>query len=218
MARYPLLRRVLGGLMVVTFLALPFTTAFTVPFMEAWRGPNDKSEPQRVTPYSPKPARGIKPVEPEKTQAVVKKPVLPNLPSLEKPSGKPADRRSVRPARLAGTNDFRLLVRLIHAEAGGESLQGQVAVGAVILNRIHSGHFPKTIRGNIFKRGEFESVSNGYIWSSPTFSAYKAARLALQGWDPSRGALYFYNPAKTDSAWIWSRPIIARIGNHFFAA
>jgi spore germination cell wall hydrolase CwlJ-like protein len=115
------------------------------------------------------------------------------------------------------STQYQILVRIIHAEAGGEPLKGQVAVAAVLLNRIRSGRFPKSISANVFRNGEFESVSNGYIWSEPTSSAYKAAKLALQGWDPTYGALYFYNPAKTYTNWIWSRPIHTRIGNHNFA-
>jgi N-acetylmuramoyl-L-alanine amidase len=112
---------------------------------------------------------------------------------------------------------YNILVRLVHAEAGGEPLKGQVAVAAVILNRIRSGKFPTSIAANVFKNGEFESVSNGYIWSQPTESSYHAANLALHGWDPTSGAIYFYNPAKTFSNWIWSRQIVAKIGKHFFA-
>lgn len=113
---------------------------------------------------------------------------------------------------------YQILVRLIHAEAGGEPLKGQVAVAAVILNRTRSGKFPKSISANVFRNGEFESVSNGYIWSNdPPVTAYKAAKLALQGWDPTYGSLYFYNPAKTISNWIWSRPIYTKIGRHYFA-
>jgi spore germination cell wall hydrolase CwlJ-like protein len=134
-----------------------------------------------------------------------------------------ANSQAVQPNRSANTSipvnntQYQILVRLIHAEAGGESLKGQVAVAAVLLNRIRSGRFPKSISGNVFQSGEFESVSNGYIWSEPASSAYKAANLALQGWDPTYGALYFYNPAKTYTTWIWSRPIHTRIGNHNFA-
>jgi len=120
-------------------------------------------------------------------------------------------------SRLFNHTQYQILVRLIHAEAGGEPLVGQVAVAAVLLNRMKSGKFPKSIAANVFRCGEFESVSNGYIWSEPTPSAYKAAKLALQGWDPTSGALYFFNPAKTYSSWIWSRPIHTRIGNHCFA-
>lgn len=115
-------------------------------------------------------------------------------------------------------SQFQILVRAINAEAGGEPFEGQVAVGAVLLNRIRSGRFPKTISANVFRNGEFESVSNGYIWDTePTASAYRAATLAVKGWDPTGGALYFYNPAKSSSAWIWSRPIYTKIGSHYFA-
>lgn len=125
--------------------------------------------------------------------------------------------KSVGASLPVGGTQYQILVRVIHAEAGGESLKGQVAVAAVLLNRIRSGKFPKSISANVFRGGEFESVSNGYIWSEPTSSAYQAAKLALQGWDPTYGALYFYNPAKTYTSWIWSRPIHTRIGNHNFA-
>lgn len=114
-------------------------------------------------------------------------------------------------------SEYMMLARIIHAEAGGEPFQGQVAVGAVILNRMRSGKFPRTVTANVMKTGEFESVSNGYIWSNPTESAYRAARLAINGWDPTHGAIYFYNPAKTSSPWIWGRPIITQIGQHNFA-
>lgn len=122
-------------------------------------------------------------------------------------------------AQVAHAAEIELpwLARIIHAEAGGESLKGQVAVGAVLINRIKSGRFPKTLKANIFRPGEFESVANGYIWSHPSSSSYQAARLALQGWDPTYGALYFFNPAKTNSRWIWGRPIHTVIGQHNFA-
>lgn len=118
-----------------------------------------------------------------------------------------------------GQNDLYLLARLISGEARGESYQGQVAVGAVIMNRINSGDFPNTIAGNVFKKGEFESVSNGQIWETVTESALKAAKAAISGADPTGGALYFYNPAKVRSKtnWIWSRQVTGRIGAHVFA-
>lgn len=126
--------------------------------------------------------------------------------------------RSYQPVDPAFNREqLYMLARIIHAEAGGEPLKGQVAVGAVILNRIRSGRFPKTVSGNVFKRGEFESVMNGYIWTEPSSSAFKAAELALKGWDPSYGALYFFNPGKSSSRWIWTRPIILKIGDHIFA-
>lgn len=118
-----------------------------------------------------------------------------------------------------GSNDLYLLARLINGEARGESFTGQVAVGAVILNRVKSGNFPNTIAGNIYKGLQFESVANGQIWQPLTANAIKAAEAALNGWDLTGGALYFYNPAKVYNRynWIWSRPVINRIGNHVFA-
>lgn len=110
-----------------------------------------------------------------------------------------------------------LLARVIHAEARGESLEGQVAVGAVLLNRLLDKRFPKTLSQIIFKRGEFCTVRDGQIWMAPSSKAIQAARLAVSGWDPTGGAVYFYNPAKTTSRWIWSRPVVNKIGNHFFA-
>jgi spore germination cell wall hydrolase CwlJ-like protein len=112
---------------------------------------------------------------------------------------------------------FQMLARIISAEAKGEPFHGQVAVGAVILNRVKSGRFPNNIAANVLKRGQFEPVANGAIWREPTPSAYRAARLALNGWDPTGGALYFFNPAKSTSRWIWSRPVVTRIGDHLFA-
>lgn len=113
--------------------------------------------------------------------------------------------------------NLNLLARVIHAEARGEPLEGQVAVGAVLLNRLESPRFPNNLWGIIFKRGEFCTVRDGQVWMNPNSQAYKAARLALAGWDPTHGALYFYNPAKTTSKWIWSRPVTTRIGSHIFA-
>ena len=117
------------------------------------------------------------------------------------------------------SDEIYLLARLINGEAGGESFEGQVAVGAVIINRINSGKFPTTITGNVYQGMQFESVANGEIWRPLTTSSIRAAEAALKGWDPSGGALYFYNPAKIYSKynWIWSRPIINRIGAHVFA-
>lgn len=118
-----------------------------------------------------------------------------------------------------GQNDLYLLARLISGEARGEPYQGQVAVGAVIMNRLKSKDFPNTIAGNVYKKGEFESVSNGQIWGPVTNSALKAAQAAISGEDPTGGALYFYNPAKVRSKtnWIWSRQVTGRIGLHVFA-
>lgn len=118
-----------------------------------------------------------------------------------------------------GQSDLYLLARLISGEARGEPFLGQAAVGAVIMNRLNSKDFPNTIAGNVYKKGEFESVSNGQIWEEVALSALKAAEAAISGYDPTGGALYFYNPAKIHSKdnWIWTRQVIGRIGRHVFA-
>lgn len=129
----------------------------------------------------------------------------------------PTARRTARrrPTRTSG--DIALLARLIHAEAGAEPYVGKVAVGGVVLNRVQSSKFPQTIAGVIYQPRAFESVSNGIINRPPSEESIKAARDALSGWDPSGGALYFFNPAKTRNRWIWARRIINRLGKHVFA-
>ncbi|MCL6615291.1 MAG: cell wall hydrolase, partial [Firmicutes bacterium] len=117
-----------------------------------------------------------------------------------------------------GGSDLELLARLVMAEAGSEPYVGQVGVGAVVMNRVESPLFPNTIAGVIYEPHAFESVSNGLIWSQPpSNSATLAAVNAISGWDPTGGALFFFNPAKTANPYIWSRVIITQIGNHIFA-
>lgn len=113
--------------------------------------------------------------------------------------------------------DITNLARVIHAEAGGESYTGQVAVGAVVLNRTKSSGFPATISEVIFQKNAFSSVSEGTFWNQPSTSCLNAADDALKGWDPTDGAIYFYNPSKPCVAWIFTRTVIKRIGNHVFA-
>ena len=113
-------------------------------------------------------------------------------------------------------NNVNLLARLINGEARGESYTGQVAVGAVVLNRVRSSSFPNTSSGVIYQPGAFTAVSDGQINKPVVQSCVNAARDAMNGWDPSGGALYYYNPAVATSSWIWSRPVVARIGNHVF--
>jgi N-acetylmuramoyl-L-alanine amidase len=111
-----------------------------------------------------------------------------------------------------------LLARVIRAEAEAEPYSGQVAVGAVILNRIQSSKFPKTLAGVIYQPKAFESVSNGQINRGATAATRKAARSAIQGWDPSGGALFFFNPRKVGRhSYVWTRRIIQKIGKHVFA-
>ncbi|HHZ19504.1 MAG TPA: hypothetical protein GX391_03190 [Firmicutes bacterium] len=113
--------------------------------------------------------------------------------------------------------DLNLLARVIYAEARGEPFAGKVAVGAVLLNRLRNPNFPKSLEQIVFKKGEFCTVRDGQIWLTPDREAKRAAELAVKGWDPTNGALYFYNPTKTTSRWIWQRPVYNRIGNHVFA-
>lgn len=114
--------------------------------------------------------------------------------------------------------DVQLLARIISAEARGEPYQGQVAVGAVVLNRVKDPAFPDTLSGVIYQTEAFTAVADGQFDQPIAESAYRAAQEALNGSDPSGGALYYFNPATATSAWIWSRPLIVTIGNHRFCA
>ncbi len=113
--------------------------------------------------------------------------------------------------------DVALLARLIYGEARGESYVGQVAVGAVVLNRIKSPSFPNTMSGVIYQKYAFTAVADGQINLTPNETAKKAALDAMNGWDPSYGSLYYYNPKIATSAWIFTRPTVVTIGNHVFA-
>lgn len=114
------------------------------------------------------------------------------------------------------SSDLNLLSRLIHAEARGEPYTGQVAVGAVVLNRVKSSSFPNSIAGVIYQSGAFSVVNDGQINLTPNETAKKAARDAMNGWDPSYGSIYYFNPATATSKWIWSRPHVITIGKHRF--
>jgi N-acetylmuramoyl-L-alanine amidase len=115
-------------------------------------------------------------------------------------------------------SDVNLLARVISAEARGEPYVGQVAVGAVILNRISHPSFPNTLAGVIYQPGAFSCLNDGGINASVADSAYRAARDAMNGWDPSGGAIYYYNPAKSTNKWILARPVITVIGDHRFCS
>ncbi len=115
-------------------------------------------------------------------------------------------------------SDAQLLARAINGEARGESYEGQVAVGAVILNRVKHPSFPNSIAGVIYQPGAFTAVSDGQI-NVPidnNSTVVKAAQDALNGWDPTNGAIYYFNPNTATSSWIWSRPLIKTIGKHRF--
>lgn len=115
-------------------------------------------------------------------------------------------------------NDYNLLARLISAEARGEPYTGQVAVGAVVLNRVEHPSFPDTIAGVIYQKGAFSCLTDGQFNQPVAESCYRAAQDALNGWDPSGGAVYYYNPRTATNQWIRSRPVIATIGKHVFCS
>ena len=119
----------------------------------------------------------------------------------------------------SGDDMVKLLARLINGEARGEPYEGQVAVGAVIMNRVKSPKFPNTIAGVIYQKGQFSCVTDGQINADfeDETTVYKAAQDAMNGSDPTNGALFFYNPAKTKSKWLYSLPVVATIGDHRFA-
>lgn len=114
------------------------------------------------------------------------------------------------------SNDLNLLSRLVYGEARGEPYAGQVAVAAVVLNRVRNSSFPNTVSGVIYQKGAFDVVSDGQINLTPNDTAKKAAQDALNGWDPSNGAIYYFNPATATNKWIWSRPMTVTIGKHRF--
>ena len=114
-------------------------------------------------------------------------------------------------------NDLYLLAKLIHSEARGEPYTGQVAVGAVVLNRVADAGFPNTLQGVIYQPWAFTALHDGQFDLEPNATSYQAAQDALNGWDPTYGCLYYYNPATATSQWIWSRTTVVTIGNHVFA-
>ena len=115
------------------------------------------------------------------------------------------------------TSDLNLLARVIAAEARGESYTGQVAVGAVILNRVRHPSFPNTLSGVVYQKGAFTCMTDGqFSVTSVPESCRNAAKAAANGWDPTGGAIYYYNPAKTSNAWMRSRPVLTTIGSHVF--
>ena len=114
------------------------------------------------------------------------------------------------------SSDLNLLSRLVYGEARGEPYTGQVAVAAVVLNRVKHSSFPNTIAGVIYQSGAFDVVSDGQINLTPNDTAKKAAQDALNGWDPSNGAIYYFNPSTATNKWIWSRPMTVTIGKHRF--
>lgn len=113
-------------------------------------------------------------------------------------------------------NDLKIMANAVYGEARGEPFEGQVAVAAVILNRVKSPSFPNTVSGVIFEPLAFTAVADGQIWLEPNESAKKAVQQALNGWDPTGGCLYYFNPETATSKWIWTRPQVKTIGKHIF--
>lgn len=114
------------------------------------------------------------------------------------------------------SSNLNILARVIYGEARGEPYTGQVAVGAVVMNRVKSSSFPNTISGVIYQKGAFDAVADGQINLTPDSTAKKAAQDAMNGWDPSYGAIYYFNPSTATNKWIWSRPMTITIGRHRF--
>ena len=114
------------------------------------------------------------------------------------------------------SSNVNLLAKVIYGEARGEPYTGQVAVGAVVMNRVKSSQFPNTISGVVYQSGAFDAVSDGQINLTPDETAKKAAQDALNGWDPTYGAIYYFNPSTATNKWIWSRPMTVTIGKHRF--
>jgi N-acetylmuramoyl-L-alanine amidase len=135
-------------------------------------------------------------------------------PDVTSPAAKPAAKPSGKV--VSNSQDVMLLARLINGEARGEPYEGQVAVGAVIMNRTRNPAFPNTIAGVIYQPGAFTAIVDGQINATLEQNSISAARDALNGWDPSGGAIYYFNPATATSKWIWSRQLIKVIGSHRF--
>ena len=127
-------------------------------------------------------------------------------------------KNNVSLAQASSSSDLQLMARAINGEARGEPYEGQVAVGAVILNRVKNSSFPNTIAGVIYQPGAFTAVSDGQINVpiAENSTVVKAAQDALNGWDPTGGAIYYFNPNTATNKWIWSRPLIKQIGKHRF--
>lgn len=141
-----------------------------------------------------------------------------NPPKTQAPKPAPAPKKPTAANTPNGfsQNDIQLMANAVHGESRGEPYIGQVAVAAVILNRVKSPSFPNTVSGVIFEPGAFTAVADGQIWLTPNQTSKKAVLDAINGWDPTGEALYYFNPATATSPWIWGRPQIKKIGKHIF--
>ena len=138
--------------------------------------------------------------------------------AADAPNRTGGSKSNLRPSNNMGLtqNDIQLMANAVYGEARGEPYEGQVAVAAVILNRVRAPEFPDTVAGVIFQPGAFTAVSDGQIYLKPDETALRAVKDAIAGWDPTDGCRYFFNPATATSKWIWSRPQYKRIGKHIF--
>lgn len=215
------------GLKFLTILAY-LSMAVLEPWQpEIWRGrgvwpvvPAPPSEtrpaPKRASlPQASAGRNGPEAAEPERVAETAPQPAPAPGPAPDREAAAAAAARQA--ARQRYLDQVYLLARLIHGEARGEPFLGQVAVGAVVLNRVESPLFPNTIAGVIYQPGAFDVVADGQINLAPDEESIRAAKAAISGWDPTGGALYYYNPAKATSYWIWRRPVILAIGRHHFA-
>lgn len=137
------------------------------------------------------------------------------VPQTAQPAG-PQQKQTHYAAKGISSNDLKLMANAVYGESRGEPYIGQVAVAAVILNRTKSPSFPNTPAAVIFEPRAFTAVADGQIWLTPNETASRAVQDALKGWDPTGGALYYFNPDTATSGWIWSRPQIKKIGKHIF--
>ncbi|HZJ84598.1 MAG TPA: cell wall hydrolase [Syntrophomonadaceae bacterium] len=141
-----------------------------------------------------------------------------NLVNKTSPTNNPEDLLVVQSNGFnLSEQDLKALARLVHGEARGESFVGQVAIAAVVFNRMKSGKFGKSVLEIIFEPGAFTAIDDGQYYLEPDSSAYQAVESAIEGWDPTGGAIYYWNPHTATNKWIWSRPIINQIGKHVFA-
>ncbi|WP_420490307.1 spore cortex-lytic enzyme [Neobacillus drentensis] len=177
------------------------------PKAPANKAPTNKAPTNQAAPKpaAPKPA-APKPAAPK---PAAPKPAAPNKAAPKKPTA------ANTPSGFT-QNDIRLMANAVHGESRGEPYIGQVAVAAVILNRVNSASFPNTVSGVIFEPGAFTAVADGQIWLTPNETSKKAVLDAINGWDPTGEAIYYFNPNTATSGWIWGRPQIKRIGQHIF--
>ncbi|WP_417900848.1 spore cortex-lytic enzyme [Bacillus haimaensis] len=180
------------------------------------QGP-EKPAPQQQAPS--KPAPGKQPAKPAPEKQPAKPAPQQQAPSKPAPAKEEPEEEKQTATNMPGgysENDIQLMANAVYGEARGEPYEGQIAVAAVILNRVNSSTFPNTVSGVIFEPLAFTAVADGQIWLTPNETAKRAVIDAINGMDPTEGATYYFNPDTATSGWIWGRPQIKRIGKHIF--